>query len=450
MQEQTRGTIIFSMLFFAGLSFGTDLPFFSSLCVTVFVFFSLRFFTGLGNSVEIRDLMIVIALLQWIVGPVLKYHSNVKDIFYYMAIPEAEYISYAGTASLVFIAGLYLPGLYRKIDTNLQIENVKDILKKNPNMDLILIGIGVLSGIIEKFSPESIKFFLFLVGGTRFIGMFFLVMNNRKFKWPIFGALLVWLFIETVKDAIFHELLLWLTFLFIFISFLYKFSTRQKILFIIPFFIFMGLVQSIKFYFRAEIAAYSGAFDRAAIFTEMVKEELSTGSKTMTNSNFDAAIDRINQGWIVARIMRYTPAYEPYANGETIITGIRASLIPRFLDPNKPKAGGRDNFERFTGKKLSENTSMGLSPLGEAYANFGVNGGILFMFLLGLFYNFYIFTIIRLSNRYHSLILWLPLLFLQVVKAETDFVVVLNHLVKASIVVAVVIFAIRRVTHIKI
>ncbi|MCF6243135.1 MAG: hypothetical protein L3J74_17570, partial [Bacteroidales bacterium] len=168
-----------------------------------------------------------------------------------------------------------------------------------------------------------------------------------------------------------------------------------------------------------------------------------------TNENIDAAIDRINQGWIVARIMSHVPRYEPFANGETIVTGIRASLIPRFLDPNKPKAGGRNYFTRFTGKLISDNTSMGLSPLGEAYANFGSTGGIVFMFLLGLFYNFYLFLLLRLSNKYYSMILWIPLLFLQVIKAETDFVVVLNHLVKASIVVSLIIFSFNKFLNIK-
>lgn len=221
-------------------------------------------------------------------------------------------------------------------------------------------------------------------------------------------------------------------------------------MFIIPFIIFISLVQSLKFYFRQEIASYDGTIDRAGLFTEMVTSEIQSGEKTMSASNFDAAIDRINQGWIVARIMRYTPSYEPFAKGETILEGIEASLVPRFLSPDKPMAGGRDNFERFTGKKLSETTSMGLSPLGEAYANFGITGGIIFMFLLGLFYNVYLMVINRLSVKYPSLILWLPLLFLQVVKAETDFVVVLNHLVKASMVVAFIIFIFRRFMAIKI
>ncbi len=439
-----------SLLFFIGLAAGSNLPFYSALGISLFVFFVLKFFTEIGKTIEIRDLIIVVALLQWVVGPILKYHYGAKDIFYFMAIPESEYSSFVVPASIFFIIGLYFPGLYTRIDPEQQISKIKQVLKKHPNIDLILIGVGVISSLIEDLAPLGIRFFLFLLGGSRFIGLFFLVLNDRKFKWQIFGTVLFLLFLDTVRDAIFHELLLWLIFLFIVIAFLYRFDTKRKLMFLIPFFILMGLIQSVKFYFRQEIASYSSTFDRASLFTEMVSTELGSGAKTLTSNNFDAAIDRINQGWIVARIMRYTPYYEPFADGETIISGIEASLVPRFLNPDKAKAGGRNYFERFTGKKLSENTSMGLSPLGEAYANFGIDGGILFMFCLGLFYNLYMMIIIRLSATYPSLILWLPLLFLQVVKAETDFVVVLNHLVKASMVVAIIIFSIRKIASIKI
>ncbi len=450
MENSLKEISFFSILVFFGLLVGGSFPFFSALGIALFVFFSLKFFTEIGKTIEIRDIIIVIALLQWVVGPILKYHFAPRDIFYFMAVNEAEYTSFAVSASSFFIIGLYFPGIFKKFNSEQQIKKIKQILKQNPNIDLILIFVGVLAGIVQNLVPESIRFFLYLIGGSRFIGLFFLLLNDRKFKWQIFGAVIFWLFMETVRDAIFHELLLWLIFLFIVIAFLYRFRLRQKLIFLIPFFILMGLIQSVKFYFRQEIAAYSGTFDRASLFTEMVSTELGSGEKTLTTNNFDAAIDRINQGWIVARIMRYTPYYEPFANGETIISGIEASLVPRFLNPNKAKAGGRDNFERFTGKKLSETTSMGLSPLGEAYANFGINGGILFMFFLGIFYNLYMMVIVRLSDKYPSLLLWLPLLFLQVVKAETDFVVVLNHLVKASMVVAFIIFSVRKFASVKI
>ena len=438
-----------SLLAFMFILTASSMPFYSSLGIALFIFFCFKFFFELGKTIEIRDLIITIALLQWIIGPVLKYHFSPDDIFYYMAVPEETYISFAFPASLFFIVGMYFPGLYRKMDSGHHIKRVHQLLKAYPNIDLILVGVGVIAAIAEDFVPVAVKFFVFLLGGARFIGLFFLVLSNRRFKWQIFAAVLFWLFIDTLRHAIFHELLLWLVFLFIILAFLYQFRTKQKLLFLVPIIALAVLIQSLKFYFRAEFGQYASSFDRAGLFAEMVTKELQSGEKTLSSSNFDAAIDRINQGWIVARIMRYTPYHEPFANGETILSGIEASLIPRFLNPSKAKAGGRDNFERFTGKKISDNTSMGLSPLGEAYANFGINGGIFFMFALGLFYNFYMFIVLRLTKKHPSLILWLPLLFLQVVKAETDFVVVLNHLVKASIVVAMIIFSIRKFALIK-
>ncbi len=88
---------------------------------------------------------------------------------------------------------------------------------------------------------------------------------------------------------------------------------------------------------------------------------------------------------------------------------------------------------------------MNLSLVGEGYANFGAGGGIAFMFVVGLFYNWGLALIFRLARKYPSLIFWIPLIFLQVIKAETDLITVLNHLVKASIVTAGVFWGFRRI-----
>lgn len=443
--------LIFSPIILVAILFSaTDLPLYSSLGLALFLFFSIKFYAELGKTVEIRDFMILISLLQWVVGPILKYNLSSEDIIYYMAVSQTEYMDFVFPASLLFIIGLYFPLFYKELNSSSHLSQIGAILKKYPNIDLIFIGFGSASYIIIDFLPNSIRYFVYLVGLIRYIGLFFLVLNQRKYKWLIFSGIILWLFAIAVREAIFHELILWMVFLFIIIAFLYKFRNKQKLAFLVPIIIFTILLQTVKFYFRQETEKYAGTLDKSELFAEMMQKELLSQERLFTAINYDAAINRINQGWIVARIMRYTPDFEPFAGGETIITGIRASLIPRFLDPDKPKAGGRENFTRFTGKLISDNTSMGLSPLGEAYANFGIDGGILFMFLLGLFYNFYLFMLLRLSGKYPSLILWVPLLFLQVVKAETDFVVVLNHLVKASIVVALLIFGFRKFLGMKI
>lgn len=428
----------------------SSLPFYSVLGISLFVFFSLKLFFEIGKTIEIRDLMIVIALIQWIIGPILKYATSKNDLFYFMAVPEKEYMNFVFPATLLFIIGLYFPTFYKKTNSQTQLNKIHFLLNKYPNIDLIIVTTGLLLSAMKDFVPESLKFFVYLAGLMRYTGLFFLAINkNRKNKWLITGFVLLLLFADAMRYAMFHELILWLIFLFLFIAFLYRFDNKQKLMYLIPLIVFVILIQSVKFFFRQEIQTITNTFDKTEVFSEMIQKELTGKGYLTTDENIYAAIDRINQGWIVARIMSHVPRFEPFAEGETIITGIRASLIPRFLDPNKPKAGGRTYFTRFTGKLISENTSMGLSPLGEAYANFGITGGIVFMFLLGLFYNFYLFILLRLSDKYYSLILWIPLLFIQVIKAETDFVVVLNHLVKASIVVSIIIFSFKKFLNIR-
>jgi len=148
--------------------------------------------------------------------------------------------------------------------------------------------------------------------------------------------------------------------------------------------------------------------------------------------------------------MSWTPSREPFAEGETINEALRSAFMPRFLFPNKVTAGGRTYFYRFTGRQLSDTTSMGLGLVGEAYANYGIQGGILFMFIIGLFYNWFIFMIYRIANKHPTIIFFIPLIFLQVVKAETDFSVIINHLFKASIAVWMIYFGINKFLGIKI
>ena len=92
---------------------------------------------------------------------------------------------------------------------------------------------------------------------------------------------------------------------------------------------------------------------------------------------------------------------------------------------------------------------MNLSVIGEVYGNYGSLGGIFFMFLLGCFYNLIIIYVIKLSVKNPTLILWLPLLFFQVVKAETDFAIVITHLFKCSIVIWFVFYFSRVVLKVK-
>ncbi len=135
--------------------------------------------------------------------------------------------------------------------------------------------------------------------------------------------------------------------------------------------------------------------------------------------------------------MDRVPKNFSFANGQTILTSVAASIVPRFLWPDKPETGGRDNIKRFWGIDLGS-VSMNLGPIGEAYANFDRTGGIIYMFFYGLFLNFILSMILKLADRRPTLVLWLPVLFLYAVVVEGDLLMVMNWLLKGTLFVWIV------------
>jgi hypothetical protein len=103
------------------------------------------------------------------------------------------------------------------------------------------------------------------------------------------------------------------------------------------------------------------------------------------------------------------------------------------LFPNKKGAEqALVNFRRISGIDLNKGTSMGLSVIAEFYANYGVLGAWVAMFLYGLTLALIIkFIIVVLGSNSPLILLWFVLFFFQVVKAETELIKITNHLFKA-------------------
>jgi hypothetical protein len=109
-----------------------------------------------------------------------------------------------------------------------------------------------------------------------------------------------------------------------------------------------------------------------------------------------------------------------------------ASIVPRFLWPDKPEAGGKANLKRFWGFNLV-GFSTNIGTLGEAYANFDRIGGIVYLFFYGLIFNLGLSLILKRSERRPTLILWLPFLFFTAIAVETDLLTTMGALVKSAI-----------------
>jgi len=418
-----------------------DIYFWSALGLIISAYFLFRLINNMGDKIPIIELMTSLAAIQWIVSPYIDYHNSITHYKYHMYVPEEQYMSFVVPAVIAFWIGTLF------FRDNSDLENIKhettSILTENPKLPYVLIIIGLLIPFISSFVPVSLRFVFFLLSNIKYIGVIYLLFSKRHNRWPIFWGIMLLTAMASIASGMFHDLLLWSMLIFTFIAKELNLNfTKKFALALLGLFIAVS-IQSVKFQYRELVWQKHYTGNKTALFLTLVTNEWSNGSILTPTSEADANI-RLNQGWIISAIIKNIPKYEPYAGGSTITDAISASLLPRFLVPNKKIAGGQDNFRRYTGLQLGEGTSMGISIVGEGYANYGKYGGILFMLLWGVFIGWVWEKLGVLTKIYPTLFIWTPILFLQVVKAETELVVVLNHLIKASILVFGLLWFIRK------
>ncbi len=405
------------------------------------LYYVLRVVDNMGEQIPIIDLMTAMAALQWILGPFIDYHNDAYHYKYHMYVDEEIYMSFVVPAVLLFRLGAKI---YKdRIDLREMAERVNILLSQYPRLPYILVIGGIIIPYLSFLIPASLSFVFFLLSNAKYIGAIYLIFSPSKNKWLVFGITMSLTAAASLAAGMFHDLLLWALLTFTFISRELKLKFGSKLIYAIIGILLATTIQSVKGQYREIV--WSGQYQgsKFSLFMSLAVSQWSNGSIFTPNSEEDMNV-RLNQGWIISAIMNHVPESQPFVNGATISEAITASLLPRIIAPNKKKAGGQENFEKFTGLELGENTSMGISLVGEGWANYGYWGGLIFMFCWGLFISWFWQKLINLSSIYPTLLVWSPILFLQVVKAETEFVVVLNHLLKASIVVFGLLWFIKR------
>ncbi len=440
MNSLTQNLFAFFIATISAYIFGyinPDVTQFSLIGLGVFVLFTVRFFMRLGNDLPLKELIIMIAALQWVVAPILSYHFYTDSQFYYMSIDEEIYMAYNVPALLAFAAGLFITFFPRKYIGGISLSNL-DEMKQNEykKKGLFLFSAGLLTTILVQFPiPPSLRFFLFLLTFLSYIGSFYLYCSNISYKW-------IWLllaffptFLNATTSSVFHEMFLWGGFIIIMYTFINKSSFLTKTGLITAAIFIVILISSVKSEFRAQRSSDDSRSSTEATqeFFSLINEQVVENNSNKNEGFGQQFVDRINQGWIIARVMYVVPEYEPFADGETIEDGLWAAIAPRIFVPDKMIAGGQTNFERFTGLTLT-GTSMNLGIVGEAYCNYGDTGGVVFMFIYGFLFNIILHIMRTKGIKTEEYLLWVPFLFLYSVKAEDDFGTSLNYLTKSVIV----------------
>ena len=431
----------------------SDGYFVTALGLGLFVFVLVDFVEKIGNTIPILEALLLISCLQWILGPYIDYVTAYHHYKYYMYVPENTYMDLVVPSLFLFAIPIYY--FSTRIDYAFYLQRMQRI-KISDRIAISLVVAGFLSDVAWRFSPASLGFVFFVASGIKFVGLLYLFYSNSKKKWIIFGIFFFTQLLGAVGEGVFHGLLLWMVFAMIFILVIYQFSFANKLIILSVGFTGMFVLQSIKSEFREKTWEHNYAGSKvellATLFFNKI-ENMIQGKEERAQIKFfknkedeiSGVNNRLNQGWIISKIMSHIPSRSPYLEGETIKEAVVSSLLPRFLVESKVAGGGgKLTYKKLTGLHLQPGTSMGTGVLGEAYGNYGVTGTYLFMFLWGLFLAVFMKFLFSRSIVTYSLPLWMPIIFLQVIKAETDMFTVLNHLVKSTVFVFVVLYVARR------
>ncbi len=376
-------------------------------------------------GIPILQITAIIAVLQWLVGPVLYYTTGLTTGRYYMYVGETDYFPFAIPATAVFCIGLYLFG------STIHQKFVLAALNRQYFFDfgILLNAVAFAATIAAERAPGGFAFFFHLCSQLKYVGAIYFLLSGHRYRYVFAAASCLQLFTSSAAAGMFHDLIIWMMLISTYWFAQFRITLQRKLMFIAAAAFVVFMIQAIKQDYRDKI--------KRGVPTSVPEEMWSilSGQRSVVEGDILAlATVRLNQGWIISAIIKNVPENEPFANGETISEAVEAALLPRFLAPDKKKAGGRENFRRFTGLPIGEGTSMGISPLGEGYANFGIEGGIAFMFVYGLVFSAIFRLVARSIIKYPDFIFWIPLIFYQGIKAETEVAVVLNQLSKGLLV----------------
>lgn len=288
--------------------------------------------------------------------------------------------------------------------------------------------------------PGPLRFFVHLLQEMAFVApmirMLLGIPGWRRQVMLVFGLQLV----ASLAGAIFHHMMLWAIF-FVFVYWARYRPGRRFLPVLIAGIIIVLIMQPVKTVFRTnpEGRARRTAVDRVVFFSSLVTYYTLNPGRVFERDNLADTAMRLNQGWILNRVLLHVPEQEPHCGFEILTAQGLAVLVPRVLMPDKYTAGGHEYFERFTGHRLFL-ASMGMGFAGEFYAAFGKSGGLAATLIYGLLFGMAFGGVQRLSHR--SVLWWClaAMTFVVAVKAEDTVGNAMNWAARAALVLWGVMF----------
>lgn len=406
-----------------------NISFISAFNYFAFTFIFFQLVTKLGSEIPIKELTSFVLILQMIIAPLITYQIYNNEIGFKMDIDEDLYINKVTPLVFAFIIGIYLPLSKKKPDINILFSETNQNKLITYGWSFLLVGL--FFNFTVRFFPLSLKFIFTIISYFQFLGAFCLFFSKYKYRNIVVGVVYGIFLLQSIGTGMFYGLIVWGFFLMAMFFIRYKTSFQVKLTLILMAFASIFIIQAVKKEFR-EVLGKEKEVNKVELFYSSINEKLEAAPITEDKQATERFIERLNTGHITAKVFKHTPTKQPFSYGAELLDDVISTLLPRFLFPNKKSVGGEDNsskFFKYTGRVLNDETIMRVGIIGDAYLNFGVLGGAALLFTFGLLINLLLVWITSKSFRFPIMILWIPIVFVYVVRMS-DFIVLINSIVK--------------------
>ncbi|HTQ64346.1 MAG TPA: hypothetical protein VMI12_06085 [Puia sp.] len=411
-----------------------------------FTFTLLRFINNLGYTICFFDFLTFYSALDTLVSPWMAYrffdrnHPLAALWGSYMRVPADVYFGYMIPANLALFTSLHLIFKKNSEFALTYLERAKSYVSDKLWVGVFFIVIGLIANLFLRMVPSDLTFIFYLLSMLPYVGGFYIYFSVKKRRGLIMILLVLVFFIQAIRTGMFGDFVMYMGLSGCIILSQYRLRFFSKLTVFLAGFFLILVIQSIKGEYRSIIwtrvretnMQYLDKND-LEIFSGLISDRITDPEEIINEKSVFFMNKRFNQGFLISLAMNYVPQVEPFADGETIAMSVAAVVVPRFLWEDKPEAGGAYNLSRFVGIKRKLTYSMNIGPYGEGYGNFGIFGGIVFIFVYGLLIAFFLHKTLEKSKKYPSLIIWTPLLFYYVLTVETDIVTTINSFVKTIV-----------------
>jgi hypothetical protein len=377
-----------------------------------------------------------LAVFQLLAAPWIFYKNfdgtQLANLFHInMMVPHGEYFALMLPAVSFFTAGVFA----------MRMKLVERSSLPDQKIAKAVFIIGLLAYVIHRFNligslSSSFLWLLlmyFLPSGLLMLHALKLYKfpRRRVFQsYPLWGFVF-WLLTEASGSGMFGNLVFW-GFMATVITLRQRpVSLPGRIALILVAFFSVGVLQLAKSIYRTE--AWTTGNASIQVLLQSFGQGFSETIEGASEAEQMHTVFRLNQGWHVSHVIKRCQDESIMLLGEKTFESLFVSFIPRVLWPSKPKAGGRENIEKFTYINLTDGTSMNISFFGDFLVDFGKRGLPLALLLFGLAMGYIFQAIERFAEPRAFVAVTFPIILVGMLQIETDLMMLANHGAKSFV-----------------